>query len=189
MENNLKNNRNFGSINENMDILGGAKNSNSSIGRLDCETPVSGTSRQKQSSVLDDYHIEIASQSSSASISSSNSSDTINSTYSQQVNSDATPKTLKFILNMFLIMIVVMFIASTVVLSISLSNLNYTLISLTVCKNSIETMNELTTVRFILRSLINIYQGNEFNSNQYIKDRSTLYERMILEVNTDMRKD
>ena len=82
MENNLKNNRNFGSINENMDILGGAKNSNSSIGRLDCETPVSGTSRQKQSSVLDDYHIEIASQSSSASISSSNSSDTINSTYS-----------------------------------------------------------------------------------------------------------
>jgi hypothetical protein len=82
-----------------------------------------------------------------------------------------------------------MFIASTVVLSISLSNLNYTLISLTVCKNSIETMNELTTVRFILRSLINIYQGNEFNSNQYIKDRSTLYERMILEVNTDMRKD
>jgi hypothetical protein len=105
------------------------------------------------------------------------------------VNSDATPKTLKFILNMFLIMILVMVIASTVVLSISLSNLNYTLISLTVCKNSIETMNELTTVRFILRSLINIYQGNEYNSNQYIKDRSSLYERLILDVNTDMRKD
>ena len=53
---------------------------------------------------------------------SSNSSTNyqIVTTYTQQVNSEATPKTLKFIMNIFLVMMIVMVIASSVVLSISL---------------------------------------------------------------------
>lgn len=77
---------------------------------------------------------------------------------------------------MFLIMILVMLVANTGVLSISLSNLNYTLISLTVCKNSIETMNELTTIRFILHSLINLYQGIEHLPEKFGKQKDILNE-------------
>ena len=86
-------------------------------------------------------------------------------------------------------MILVMVIASSVVLSISITNLSFALTSLTVCKNSNEAMDELTSVRFLLRSIVNIYQGNEKNDNAYFKDRATYFEKMMLGINTEMRAD
>jgi hypothetical protein len=77
--------------------------------------------------------------------------------YTQQVNSDSTPRTLKFILNMILIIIAVMFIASSLILSISLNNLDAALVSINVCKHSYQTLDQITTTRLLLRSIVNIY--------------------------------
>ena len=80
-------------------------------------------------------------------------------------------------------------IASSLVLSISLENLSRAEISIEVCKHSFQAIDEMTTIRLLLRSLSNIYQGYQLKEGQYLKDRQTHYEGLILDLNENMRDD
>lgn len=87
------------------------------------------------------------------------------------MNSNVTPKTLRFILNMVLIIILVMVVSSSLVLSISIENLSRAEISVEVNKHSFEAIDEMTTIRLLLRSLSNIYQGYQEKKGEYLPDR------------------
>lgn len=129
------------------------------------------------------------SHSSTGSFSSQSTTVSVFSTYTQQVNSNVTPKTLKFILNMVLVIVLVMIVASSIILSIGLSNLSSAEISIEVNKHSFEAIDGMTTTRLLLRSLANIYQGYQLRRGEYMADRSTHYEGMILDINEQMRTD
>ena len=106
--------------------------------------------------------------SSTGSYSSQSATMSIFSTVTQQVNNNTTPKTLKFILNMVLVIIGIMLIASSLVLSISMENLTRAETSVQVCKHSFQAIDEMTTIRLLLRSLANIYQGYQNRIGTYL---------------------
>lgn len=131
----------------------------------------------------------MASISSTGSYSSASATVSVFSTYTAQVNSDITPKTLRFILNMVLIIIGIMVVASSLVLSISLENISRAEVSVGVCKHSFQAIDEMTTIRLLLRSLSDIYQGYQEKKGLYLDDRTVYYEGLILDLNENMRDD
>ena len=77
---------------------------------------------------------------------------------------------------MVLIIVGVMIIASSLILSISMNNLDSALVSINVCKHSYQTLDQITTTRLLLRSIVNIYQGYENRENEYFSDRAEKFE-------------
>ncbi|TNV87759.1 hypothetical protein FGO68_gene17348 [Halteria grandinella] len=163
-------------------MVSGAQNSQS-------EGQLLGAMGTNEDSIEDHNYYDLASRSSTGSFSSQSTTVSVFSTYTQQVNSNVTPKTLKFILNMVLIIILVMIVASSLILSISMGNLSRAEISIEVNKHSFEAIDGMTTIRLLLRSLANIYQGYQLRRGEYMADRSTHYEAMILDINEQMRDD
>lgn len=82
-----------------------------------------------------------------------------------------------------------MITASSAILSFSLGNLSNSLLSLVLCKNAFRTIDEVTSIRLLVRSVINMYQGYENNTNEYVKDRASLFEGLIDNLKEDMRGD
>jgi hypothetical protein len=60
---------------------------------------------------------------------------------------------------------------------------------MTLCKNALKTTDEITSIRLLVRSIINIYQGYENSSNDYVKDRASLFEGIVDQLKEDLRSD
>ena len=129
---------------------------------------------------LTDPNNDFVSISSASSHSSNSNTVSVFSTYTMQVNSNATPKTLKFILNMVLIILAIMIVTSSIVLFISQQNLQRAQVAFSVSQLSFKTISDMTSTRILLRSLTDIMQGYKSNNSSYIANRTSFYQSQVL---------
>lgn len=90
---------------------------------------------------------------------------------------------------MVLIIILVMIGASTMILSLSLSNLLYAEAAVYESRFSLEALQELTSMRLLFRSLANIHLGYLSNNSQFVGQRVTQYEEMLHLLNEKVLTD
>ena len=128
-----------------------------------------------------------SSSSRSSSTSSMSSTFSVLTNFTSHLNSKVTPKTLKFILNLSSLVFLVMIVASTVILSITLQNQKEVTLSISICNYSLKELNGISTMRLLLRSMLNIYQGDEANSGRFMADRLQYYANIVDELNENVR--
>lgn len=105
------------------------------------------------------------------------------------VNSKIAPKTLKILINVVISIALIMAISSSIVLSLGLTNVTYAIDSVSLSTHSYEAFSELSVIRLLLRSIVNIDLGYMNSSGEYVANRIVEYEDSIVLRNNELQID
>jgi hypothetical protein len=80
------------------------------------------------------------------------------SQFSQQVNETSTPKTLRVMFNLVILISFIMLFSSSIILYLALENIETAKYGVEITRYTFESLFQMTTIRLLIRSLTNIAQ-------------------------------
>eukprot|EP00347_Sterkiella_histriomuscorum_P011445 403372426 len=128
---------------------------------------------------------ELSSQTSTASSSDTNTQKL--DQFSSSLRSQNIPMTLKFILQIILVVFIIIIVTSSVSLTLTLSNTSETREGLITCRQAVKRLNRITSIRVVYRQIFNIAQNYVPNASEAAPDRFTLYSRFIRQLLEELR--
>ena len=108
------------------------------------------------------------------------------SQFSQQVNETSTPKTLRIMLNLLILISLIMLFSSSIILYLALENIESAKYGVEITRYTFESLFQMTTIRLLIRSLTNIAQKYQSDKSIFISSRSPLYLDSITHTNEKM---
>ena len=77
--------------------------------------------------------------------------------------------------------------SSSLILSITLENEKAVVTSIKICNYSLEEVNEITTIRLLFRSTLNMFKGYQQVNGTFLVDRIEYYRNVVTALNEQMR--
>ena len=106
---------------------------------------------------------------------------------SYQINSMAPPKTLKFISNLILFILIIMILTSVTTVFLTLSNFKDAQLGILISQFSFQRFSGISRARLMLRTLININSGLADNGNSMFSNRTRIYQNTFEQSMEDLR--
>eukprot|EP00347_Sterkiella_histriomuscorum_P020345 403338165 len=108
--------------------------------------------------------------------------------YSSSVKSQKLPLTLKFILQIMLVVFIIIIVTSSVSLTLTLSNSNEAREGIKICRLALRRLNRISQIRVIYRQIFSMAQNYVPSTSEIAPDRFDFYSKFVIQLSEELRQ-